>query len=163
MSDIPLPPDARHQRFADLILAGRDQTDAYLEAGFQAARRTARANAARLRKSVPVTAYIQAMQAHAAEQSLLSVLEIRRFCARVVRTPITALSPDQETDADLIKTYSVNHSEVSTSTRLEKHDPFKAIEIDLKLSGQDPETNALRDLAAALSQLGESPLPSDKM
>jgi phage terminase small subunit len=159
-SPIPVPPDPKHQRFADLVLAGKDQVDAYLGAGFASSRRAARGNAARLRKSAPVAAYIQAIQDRAAQESLLSVLEIRRFCARVVRVPLPDLNPSAGgANADLIKSYAASEG----GTRIEKLDPFKAIEIDLKLSGQDPETNALRDLSAALAQLGGSPIPSDRM
>jgi hypothetical protein len=136
---IPLPKEPRHQRFADLVLAGRPLVDAYLEAGFKCTRPTANANAKKLRKKPDVAAYIHAIQEKAADASTLSLEEILRFCARVVRTPITKLDPRNEEgpDNDLIKSYTLTEGEMSSSFRLEKHDPFTAIQTHLKMVGID--------------------------
>lgn len=159
-----LPKDPRHQRFADLLLAGQhNATEAYLEAGFKCTRKSAKDAAKRLRRHPEVLAYIRAMQERLAEQSFLSIQEIRKFCARVVRTPITKLDPHQETDADLIKSYRSQESELGSSHSLEKLDPFKAIEIELKLSGNDPEQENLRVLAAAIGALAAPVLPTDTL
>lgn len=161
---LPIPLNPRHQRFADAVCAGETLTAAYLKAGFKCSRATAQANAKKLRRRHDVVRYIRAMQSQMAEATLLSIREILEFCARIVRTPITKLDPNNEQNADLIKSYSVNETEMGRSIRLEKHDPFKAIEIHLKLTNEDPETNALKDLAAAIGALGaKSPIPPDKM
>jgi hypothetical protein len=111
-----------------------------------------------------VAAYLSAIRQAAAAETALSLAEIKSFCARVVRTPITKLDPDSDHDADLIKSYSVNEGEMGSSRRLEKHDPFKAIDIHLKITGEDSGTNALRDLAAAVASLGSaSPIPDDQL
>lgn len=163
---IPLPKEPRHQRFADLVLSGKPLVDAYLEAGFKCSRATANANAKKLRKRPDVATYIHAIQSKAADESTLSVNEIMRFCARVVRTPITKLDPRKPDDpnSDLIKTYTINDGETSSSIRVEKMDPFKAIDTHLKLSGDDAEENYYKEFARAMANLPNSgALPDDKM
>lgn len=166
-SDLPWPKDPRKQRFADLLLrGGKTITEAYLESGFACSNRAAAGAAGtRLRKHPEVIAYMNAVQASAADESVLTILEKRKFLARVVRTPITKLDLESDEDADLIKSYSQTTGEMSSSLRLEKLDPLKAIEIDNKLCGDDPEANAVRELAAAVAALGQqsSPLPTGKL
>jgi phage terminase small subunit len=162
---IPLPKEPRHQRFADLVLRGRPLVDAYQEAGFKCSRATANANAKKLRKRSDVEAYIHAIQTTAADDTALSVQEILQYCARVVRTPITKLDPrdPDEKNADLIKSFTINDTETGSSFRLEKHDPFKAIDTHLKLTGFDPEANVMNELANVLANLKHTPLPEDRM
>jgi hypothetical protein len=97
--------------------------------------------------------------------SLLTVQGIRRFLARIVRTPLPVLAPDNREDknGDLIRSYTLNETEAHTSRRIEKHCPLKAIGLDMKLSGADPEVSALQSLAEAITALGEGPIPSDSM
>lgn len=159
-----IPANPQHQRFADAHLAGANIADAYLAAGYKCNRHSASHAGKRLLKSKAVQTYIAHLQQAAASDSLLTILEIRHFLARIVRKPITALSLDTDTDADLIKSYATNTTEVSENVRLEKLDPLKAIEIDLKLSGNDPEQSNLRTLAAAIASLAAvHPLPDDRM
>lgn len=158
-----LPKDPRHQRFADHVLAGCSLTEAYVKAGYKVSRSSAQSAGRRLVKQPDVAAYIRSVQESAKTASILSVHEILQFCARVVRTPITALDPDSDQHADLIKSYRRSESELGTNTSLEKHDPFKAIEIHIKLSGDDPEANALKEIAAAIGHLGGQVLPDDRM
>lgn len=161
---IPLPKDPRHQRFADLWLRGKGLAEAYMEAGFKCSKKSARAAAARLKKQPDVSAYIAAIQTEAKDETLMTVIEYRRFFARIKRTPITKLDPHQEQDADLIKSFSESATESGTSLRIEKLDPLKAIEMDMRLSGEDPEQNSLKQLAEALAALGGAPpVPTDKM
>jgi len=159
--DAPHPPrNPRHQAYADHLLSGMTQGDAYLAAGFRCAPQHARSQAARLRKRPDICRYMEAIQARAADESTLTLTEVRRFLARIVRTPLTALDPESDRNADLIKTIA----RTSSSTRLEKLDPLKAIEIDLKLSGQDPETSLLKQISRALEGLPKhGPLPEDTL
>jgi len=159
-----LPAEPRHQRYADLRLRGLSTFDAYIGAGYKAKRQSAQHAAKRLEKRKDIRDYMQAIKEQAADATCLSVLEIRQFCARIVRTPITKLDVEKEADSDLIKSYSKTETELSNSIRLEKLDPLKAIEIDMKLSGDDPETNAQSQLAAAIASLAPaSALPEGKM
>jgi hypothetical protein len=161
---IPLPKDPRHQRFADNLLAGMGTGEAYIAAGFRVKKQVANPAAARLKKSRPVKDYMDAIRQASAVSTVLSVIEKREFFARIVRTPITKLSPDEDKNADLIKSFARNESEMGSSLRLEKLDPLKAIELDNKLSGDDPEANSLRDLADAIGRLAPaSGLPTGKM
>lgn len=160
MSEIPLPKDPRHQNFADRVLAGENLVTAYLAAGYKGTPISASSNAAKLRKRKDVAAYILAIQGRAADSSTLTLMEIRRFLARIVRTPLTELGPDQPENADLIKTIA----RTASSTRIEKLDPLKAIELDLKLTGKDPETNLLHQMAKAMEGIpAPTPIPEDRL
>lgn len=170
---IPLPRDPRHQRFADLVLEGKSLVEAYLGAGYRCARAAAKSNATKLRKRRDVAAYITAIQQRAASDSIMNLVEILEFCARVKRVPITKLRPDDPNDenSDLIKKYKIRRSVDSETesevelVEVEKLDPFKAIDTHLKLSGDDPEANALAALAEELCALGRGndPLPKDRL
>lgn len=156
--EIPLPKDPRHQRYADGILSGLDGWEAYQRAYTLGKKKPAKASChtghKRLKGKPDVIAYLRAIRQQSAGTTLLSVNEKREFFARIVRTPITSLSHEREENADLIKSYSVNESETSSNVRLEKLDPLKAIELDNKLAGEDPETNLLSQLAQALTSIG---------
>ena len=162
---ITLPKDPRHQRFADLVLAGtHDATAAYIAAGFQATRQSANVCASRMLRRKDVAAYMEAIRQAAADDTVLTISEILKFCARVVRTGIGDLDPSAGSDTgDLIKTHSSNEGEMGRSYKIEKHCPFKAIETHLKLTGNNPEADALKELAAAIGSLGGSVLPTGKL
>ena len=154
----------RYQRFADRLLAGDNYTDAYVAAGFKCRRENVGKSAWRLKQHPQIAAYLEAAQRRASDEACLTLREIRHFLARIVRTPITKLDPTDKANADLIKTYSLTERGTSSSRRLEKLDPLKAIEMDLKLSGNDPGTNTVRQLAEALAALGsDSPIPDEVM
>lgn len=164
---IPLPKDARHQRYADGILQGLEGWDAYMKA-FPDCRTKASAHTGHKRasKRADVKAYMQAVQLEARDSSVLTVLEKRRFLARVVRTPINeGMDPREleQKNLDLVKSYSTSETETGTTFRLERLDPLKAIEIDNKLSGDDTGITALKDLADALHSIAGGPIPTDKL
>jgi phage terminase small subunit len=163
-TDIPLPKDPRHQRFADLhVFRGMSGTEAYIAAGFKVSRSTAASNAPRLIRRPDVQAYIAAIRAAAVDETVLTTSEILRFSARLVRAKLGDLTPDGP-DGDLLKSYSSSETEMGTTVRAEKHDPFKAIETHLKLTGNDPGTAALQSLAEALQSLAPaSPIPTGKL
>jgi len=159
MSDeIPIPRDPRHQRFADVLLKGSTLVDAYMAAGFQCKRTSALQNAKRLRKNPEVEAYILALQKKAADESLLTIQEKRRFLARVVRVPLAKLDPTNQDDpnGDLIKSHSTNESETSSSMRIEKLDPLKAIQLDNELDASSPENTTAQQLVDAIRSLGSA-------
>jgi phage terminase small subunit len=162
---ITLPKDPRHQRFADLILAGtHNASAAYIAAGFKVGITTARVNSGRLLKRPDVIAYMTAIRQAAADESVLTISEILKFCARVVRTGIGDLDPSAESPTgDLIKSHSSNEGEMGSSYKVEKHCPFKAIDTHLKLTGNNPEADAIKELAAAIGSLGGSVLPTGKL
>jgi len=162
---IPLPKDPRHQRLADLhAVHGMSLVDAYLATGFKVSRRTAASSAHRIMKRPDVIDYLAAIRQEQAAGAHLSITEILTFCARVVRTGIGDLDPSPgSATGDLIKTNAAPDAELPSSPRIEKLCPFKAIDTHPKLSGEDPQTNALKDLAAALGSLGGEVLPTDRM
>lgn len=166
----PYPKDPRHQRIADLILAGSSKVDAYLASGFKSTRASAYHAVTRVLRRPDVKAYFDhiknAAQAAAEQASVLTVLEKRQFLARVVRTPLATLDATDPSakDGDLIKSYSLTESEASRSERIEKLDPLKAIEIDNTLSGDDGQRDLQQALHQALASLAvRSALPDAPM
>jgi hypothetical protein len=162
MQNIPLPENPIHQRLADLHLAGTPLTDAALKLGLSKRRSNAAASASRVWKRADVQAYVTAIRAQAAEGAVLTMREKREFLARVVRVGISALEPGGPND-DLIAEHSTHESEMGSSVKIKRLDPLKAIETDNKLSGEDSESLALQEIAAALSSLAPSVIPQDRM
>lgn len=160
-----LPKDPRHQRFADLMLRGMEARQAYGESFPDARPHTWAAAACRAKKRADVKAYIDSIRIEARDETLLTVLEKRRFCALVVRTSLTACDPNdpEKSENAVLKSYSISETETSTSRSLTKLDSLAAIELDNKLSGDDSGTNALRELAEALQSLAGGPIPTDKL
>lgn len=170
--DIPLPKDPRHQRFADLRLRGQSLIDAYQAAGFGTKDRRSSSNAKKIENRPDVLAYMDAVRREASKGSVLTVEEKREFLARIVRVPLIAINPADPHDpnADLIKkakrkTTEGNEQEPEAwiYDEVEKYDALRAIDEDNKLAGDDPASKAITDLAAALSSLGGSALPEDRM
>jgi phage terminase small subunit len=165
---IRLPKDPRRQRFADLILGGMRAPEAYKKAGFKAVKPASlHTVSSRLLKNVEVQAYLADVRQQSAKATVMSVAEKREFLARIVRTPLRAIDPNDpdHKDGDLILKYKRTASETGEMEEIVKLDPLKAIDQDNKLSGDDPEANALGSLAAAIAALGVSagPVPEDRM
>lgn len=162
----PIPKDPKHQRFADEFIKGSSLVDAYLAAGFKCTRTSALQNAKRLRKRPDIDAYITSLQRAAADETTLSLLEKRRFLARVVRIPLAKLDAEdpEHMHGDLVKSFALNESEKSTSRRIEKLDPLKAIELDNKLDASSPENEQAAALTEAILSLGSgNALPIGKL
>ena len=157
---IPIPADPAHQRFADRHLAGDSITDAYLAAGYKCGRASAQTGGKRLIKRPDVAAYIAAIQSKAADASVMTLLERRRFYARIVRTPLMSINPDASDfkDGDLIRKFKRQSSESAETWEIEKLDPLKACELDTKAAGEDSGDNLLSELTQALQNL---PKPSN--
>ena len=162
----PWPKDPRHQRLADLIFQGVPTGEAYGMI-FPRAKKTSRAPAAGvIKRRQDYKDYVAWLRTQSSTDTTLSMQEKREFFARIVRTPLAALKPDEPNDpnGDLIKSYSYNETETGTSSRIEKLDPLKAIEIDNTLSHDDPEANFYHELNNALASLSSAgPLPKDKL
>jgi hypothetical protein len=172
MKDIPLPKDPRHQRFADLRLRGISLIDAFLQAGFTAKNRRSSSNAKKIEQRADVRAYLDAVRQAAAGESVMTIEEKRRFLARIVRVPLIKIDPTDPDDpnADLIKKTkrrvvegNEQDPEAWIHDELEKYDALRAIDEDNKLAGDDPASKAITDLALALSSLGGTALPEDRM
>jgi hypothetical protein len=168
---IPLPKDPRHQRFADLVLIGEPAAKAYKEAGFTAKSPQSRAaNASRLLKRRDVCAYMAAVRGQAAKGTVATLQYKREFLFEIMDTPLWAIDPDDpgRQHGRLLKKvkrrYRTGDDEIEYCfEEIEKHCPLKAIEIDNKLSGDDPESNFYDSFREALSALNEGPLPTGKM
>lgn len=163
MNHHPLPANPAHQRLADLHLAGRTLTEAAKEIGLGQKGKSPSTLASRIWKRADVQAYVASIRQTAADGAVLTMREKREFLARIVRSGIHQLDPSGN-NADLIAEHSTHESEMGSSFRIKKLDPLKAIEIDNKLTGEDSETLALKEIADALASLGSSsPIPTDKL
>ena len=159
---IPELKDPRHLKFANLVLEGETPAKAYGLAGYSARTPGSRSAAAcRLLKNVHVSRYLAAMRAEAAKGVVLSLQAKREFLARIVNTPLLSIDPNDpdRKNGDLLKKYRRNVSvrgeaDTIVTEEFEKLDPLKAIDLDNKLSGDDPESAAMGGLAAALAGLG---------
>lgn len=143
-----LPKDPRHQRFADLWLAGMEKGKAYRLVW----PRAKSVSPARVLRRKDVQAYIAAIQKLAATESILTVKEKRAFLARAVRTGAKDIDPDGE-NSDLVTGWSFSEGESSNSRSIRFVDPLAAIKLDNELEGIDAPSNALRDLADAFANL----------
>lgn len=154
MSEIPIPKDPRHLAFADLILSGEKPSKAYREAGFNAkSAATCATNSGRLLKNADISAYLHAMRQLGAKAKVLTLQAKREFLFRIVSTPLMSIDP-RGPDGDLILKYKNTVTESGGSEEITKYDALKAIDLDNRLSGDDPESNALGSLADALAGLG---------
>lgn len=161
--ELPVLNDARHQRFADLVLNGQQPAKAYAMAGYSAKTPASRAtNSSRLLKNAEIQRYLAAMRQRAAQGMVLSLQAKREFLCRIVTTPLMGIDPRGK-DGDLILKYKNTVTEVGGTEEIVKLDPLKAIELDNKLSGDDPESNAIGSLASALAGLSAGGPVEDRM
>jgi hypothetical protein len=151
---IPTPNNPMHLKFADFVLNGDKPAAAYKKAGFAAKSPQSRATAAgRLLKNVDIATYIKAVRAAASVGKVLSLQAKREYLYRLVTTPLMSIDP-RGPDGDLIAKYKNTITELGGSEEVVKYDALKAIDLDNKLSGDDPESAALGSLAEALAHLG---------
>lgn len=161
--EIPLPKDERELKFANLILDGMGAASAYRKAGYTAKNvQTASSCSTRLLKRASIAAYLNAMRQKAAAGKVLTMQAKREFLCRIVNTPLMGIDP-RGPDGDLILKYKNTITENGGSEEIVKLDPLKAIDLDNKLSGDDPETSAIGSLAQALAGLAGGPLVEDRM
>ncbi len=166
---IPLPRDARLQRYADGILEGLEGWDAYKRAFPECrTKQSAHTGHKRANKRPDVKAYMRAVRQHRAEEMVLSLRAKREFLCRIVTTPLTSIDLDSPTrkDHDLLKRFKRTATEAGESVDIEKLDALKAIDLDNKLSGDGENDNAIQALAAAIAGLGPfGPVPqgADRM
>ena len=59
----------------------------------------------------------------------------------------------------MIKKFKITTTETGGTEEIEKLDPLKAIDLDNKLAGEDPESNAIGSLADALAGIAGTDLP----
>lgn len=93
------------------------------------------------------------MRAASSAGKVLSLQTKREFLFRIVTTPLMGIDP-RGPDGDLILKYKNTITESGGSEEITKYDALKAIDLDNRLSGDDPESNALGSLADALAGLG---------
>ena len=168
---IPLPKNPAHQRLADLVMGGIPLAEAHRQAGFRGKTDASRrACASRMLSAANVRAYMEAVKAAAAEKAagdaVMSLVEKRRFLARIVRVPLAHIDPEDVNDpnADLVESYRRIDTEAGSSVAFKKLSPLSAIEADNKLCGDgQPDASAVVDLAKAISILAGPVLPTDRM
>lgn len=136
------------RKFCEGIVAGLNGTEAYCRAYPKASRETARRNGSALLTKADVKAEIARLRAKADEKAgsaVLTLVEKRRFVARLVRAKVADLPPD----SDLFN--SVKRSKDGIEFRLP--DKLRAIELDNDLAGEGSEAGANDALAELLNRV----------
>jgi hypothetical protein len=163
MNDIPIPKDPKHLAFADFVLSGEKPSTAYREAGYNAKSAQSLATCAkRLLNNVEVATYLHAMRQAGAKAKVLTLQAKREYLYRLVTTPLMSIDP-RGPDGDLIAKYKNTITENGGSEEIAKYDALKAIDLDNKLSGDDPDSNAVGSLAQALAGLAGGGAVEDRM
>lgn len=166
--------DPRHQKFAELLALGTSAGPAYAEAYSKPAITASVAAAGRrLATQSHIAAKVQSIREKAAIESeaatVLSLQEKRQFLARIVRTPVTLLDPDDKSTHDLIKKVSIkvigSGENLDTTTEVEGYDKIKAIVEDTNLAGDGAESDTMRVIGRLLGDIPRDGmiLPTDKM
>lgn len=164
---IPLPRDARIQRYCDGILEGLEGWQAYKQA-FPDCKTKGSAHTGHKRaKGRPdVKRYLESVRQRQASEAVLSLTRKREFLCRIVTTPLTSIDLDSPTrkDHDLLRKFRRSSTEAGESVEMEKLDSLRAIDLDNKLAGEDSGTNGLAEFAHALANLKHTALPgADRM
>lgn len=127
----------KHEKFAQLVADGASALDAYKKA-YHCSMEAAAKNAWRLRENEGVKARVSELQEKAADNTVMSIAEKRRFLAEIKRTPIGLV----DEKSALCQSYEVvvmDGGDDKPSGELRKikmPDKLKAIELDSKLAGE---------------------------
>lgn len=156
---IPIPKEPRHQRYADNILAGHTGQDSYRMAYLPSTPKLTKESAdnghKRLKKHPEVIAYLRAVRAASATATVASLQYKRELLFEIMDIPLMAIDPNdpKRKYGRLIKKFKRTNTESGETWEIEKHCPLKAIELDNKIAGDDPESNLMGELALALQSL----------
>jgi hypothetical protein len=164
----------QHQKFCEDVIKGCTLYVAYANA-FQKKTITPAVKSAanRLAASPHIKNKIAELRARAEEiseaEAVLTLVEKRKFLARIVRTPVSILHPDKKDTHDLIKkviTKTIGAGEdCETILEIEGYDKIKAITEDTNLAGDGAESEHFRTLNTLLNNIPIAGMvtPTDKM
>jgi len=138
--------NARQKKCVELYQKGMTQQEAYEAAGYTTTGRVSETAASRLFSKVKTKRYLEYLQKKASDETVLSLLEKRRFLADVVRTPIG----DLDSSSKLIQ--EIDESKIKLMSKAE------AIKIDNQMAGHnEPEKmDHKHDLSDELSLIMKS-------
>lgn len=155
----------KHERFALLIAKGESAGAAYQKV-YHSKKATCETNGPQLLRNAQVKARVRELQEKAEDETVMSLLERRRFLARVVRTPIGLI--DEQSDlcheftshweggrrgklkqGHLPEGNETGEEEVEV-VKIKAHDKLKAIELDSKLAG-DFKEKVLHEMGDSLT------------
>jgi hypothetical protein len=134
---MPVLKNQKHEKFAQRIALGEAAGAAYRKV-YQAKAVAAEAAGSRLLRNVKVSARVAEIQGKAADETVLSLIERRRFLADVVRTPIEKI----DESSPLAQSYeftTIPGDEARTLHKIKVPDKLKAIELDSRLAGDFKE------------------------
>lgn len=120
----------QHERFAQEVAKGRDNTMAYQAAYPGTGRVNARKSGSRLRTIDGVNERISDIQQKAEDRTVLSIAEKRRFYATIIRTPIGEID---ETSPLCQAVKRIDGENPSVEYKMP--DKLKATQLDNELSG----------------------------
>jgi phage terminase small subunit len=91
----------QQERFCQLIVQGKNQTEAYIEAGYKCSAEHARTAASRLSTNVNIVARVDQLRAKAAEKAVLTTAHFARRLERIAAAAEkSAITEGSETLAD---------------------------------------------------------------
>lgn len=134
----------QQRRFADGILQGRTQRDAYANAGYKARGASADANAARLLKNAKVAAYLAEKRAKLEKKAEINAERVLRELARIAFADIRNLFTWDEERACYIPSRELTDDEAaaissvkSKTVRYTREDGTEEERIELELKTYD--------------------------
>lgn len=123
-----------HQKFAEGIAFGLNQTEAYLAAYPDVTRETAAANGSALLRNTKITDEVARLRKEAEKQAgsaVLTLAEMYSYLSSVVRTPVG----DVDETSELCQEYSDEVSEFGAKKKFKMPCKLRALELHAKLAG----------------------------
>ena len=142
------------QRFADYILAGMTQTEAYQKTHPKCSPKACESKGARLVRNGKIAEYINNAVNRESEKTYLSREEKRQFLADIVRKPVGELNRD----SPLCETFEVTSNAQGTREVVKMMSKASAIQIDNKMMGHEAPTehNVIIGIAGILNSLNDT-------
>lgn len=146
----------KQRKFAEMVATGVAAVTAYQRAGYAAKKEAAITCASRLLTNAKVKRYVRALRRKAVDESeegaVLTLVEKRRWLARVVRTPLSHVTEE----SDLCQEHTVTTTEAGGSEKIKMPCKLRAMELDAKLAGE------LRDKAEEEKKTPEDEMTSEE-
>ena len=118
----------QQRKFAQNLVKGMSQTEAYLKAGYKVKSSKVAAEAAsRLSKNVQLSRYVDELRAKVEDKTLLTIAEKRAFLANLIRTPVGEV----DEKSPLAQEVHIGQDGI----KIKMADKLRALDLDSKLAG----------------------------
>lgn len=141
--------NAQHERFANEIAKGRDNTSAYQAAYPKSSRVAARKGGSRLLTNEDIQGRIVDLQRKTEDKTTLSIMEKRQFYALIVRTPIGEIDDNHP----LCQAVKRTETKDGGSVEFKMPDKLRATELDNELSGHVKQVGTTVNVGVAVNNI----------